>query len=109
MRSLIPAVLILASCTSQPAPPSQPETRSESAFDTPISVSLQRATLKDALSQIARSSNLNVILDPNDEVGTVTMSVREAPAGEVLDSVAKTFGMVAIRSPKNNIVRITRP
>ena len=107
MRMLLPALLILASCASPSTPPSS-EPKPVSAFDTPISVNLQKATLKDALSQIARSSNLNVILVHQDGGGTVSMSVTDRPAGEVLDSVAKTFGMVAIRSEKNNIVRITK-
>src|SRR5688572_6547192 len=112
MRAFSLSLLVLASCASPlPAdvPPPTP-TEKPSIFDRPITISLRRATAREAFSQIARLSHLNVILNGDvGERGIVTLSVKDVPACEVLEAVAKTFGLKATRVDPYDIVRISAP
>jgi hypothetical protein len=106
MRAFVLSLAVVASCAS-PAPAPAPAEPS-STTDTRITLALNRASFRDAVDMIAKLSNLNVILDNTKDLsGTVTMSVTDVPAGEVLEAVAKTFGFKVVRVPKYNIVRIT--
>lgn len=111
MRAFLLSLLIMACCASPAADPPTPPAQSEppSNFDTPISLDLQRASLREALDRIARLSNLNIIYGVDmDRGGILTMSVHERPAGEVLDAVAATFRLKVIRM-KDDVARVHAP
>ena len=107
MRALIPVLLILASCAT-PAPAPTPE-KQPSAFDETITLHLQRATILEAFDQIARLSRLSVLMGNDLGDGTVTMSVNNRPAGELLEAVAATFGLKVTRLEPPNMVRVSKP
>lgn len=106
MRAFSLSLLVLASCASlTPAEPAPTEEKA-SRFDTRISFQLQRASLHEALSLITRKSGLHIVVQPGVS-GTLTMSVNDVPAGEVVEAVAKTFGLKATRVDSLDIVRVS--
>jgi hypothetical protein len=100
MRIFLLPLLLLASCASPPAP--------TSAYDRPITLELRNVSAHEAIDQIARRSSLSVMLNPDLGHGTITMSVKDKPAGQVLEAVAATCGLKVTRET-HDIVRISKP
>lgn len=108
MRVFIPALLLLASCATPTPAPAPVEEKPVSPFERRITFNLQRASINTAFDLIARLTGLDIIVN-KEAAGTLTMSVNNLPAGEVVDAVAKTFGLVAIRQEDPFLIRVEKP
>ena len=103
MRAIVLSLAVLASC----AAPAPAQTEPTSKFDTRITLAMNQATLAEALSRVAKESGLNIILNGGvDRRAICTFSVSDVPASEVVEAIAKTFGLKVVRE-KYDILRIT--
>ncbi|HVR73595.1 MAG TPA: secretin N-terminal domain-containing protein, partial [Planctomycetota bacterium] len=76
-----------------------------------ISMEFQDADIKIVLDLLAKQSGANIVTAP-DVQGKVSLSLRDVPWRDALDTIVKTLGYVIVRadvSSANEILRIVRP
>lgn len=112
--SFLVLLLSTAGCTSTsmetPAPGGAAVVRpppSEATKDYPISVRFNQAEIKMVIELIARSSNLNIILNPGVS-GAVTYSSDQTPARKILEEVVHQCGLRLIPETAG-ILRVAAP
>ena len=66
-------------------------------FQTPISATFKDTDLLDMVLDLARGMELNIVMDPTNLSGRVTLEVSDAPIGAVLHAVLSTHSLVLIR------------
>lgn len=70
-----------------------------------VSMSFQRADIRDVINTIAIQSQANIVVGP-EVVGEVSMRLENVPWNEALDIVVKTLDFVTVNE-RNNTIRIT--
>ncbi len=76
-----------------------------------ISMEFQDADIKIVLELLAKQAGANIVMN-SDVQGKVSLSLREVPWREALDTIVKTAGYVIVKaetSSGNEIVRVVRP
>lgn len=76
-----------------------------------ISMEFQDADIKVVLELLAKQAGANIVMN-SDVQGKVSLSLREVPWREALDTIVKTAGYVIVKaetSSGNEIVRVVRP
>jgi len=76
-----------------------------------ISMEFQDADIKIVLELLAKQAGANIVMN-SDVQGKVSLSLREVPWREALDTIVKTAGYVLVKSDSpsgNEIVRVVRP
>ena len=110
---MVAGITLLAGCSSGPVPEPADDGAITSSMapqpDAPpkerrVTLSIRKGTLPKVLEALARLTDMNFISDAGVQ-GTVTMSVSDRPAGEVLEAVARTFH-VKVLYLKDNLVRL---
>ncbi|HWC65597.1 MAG TPA: secretin and TonB N-terminal domain-containing protein [Thermoanaerobaculia bacterium] len=108
---MFPAVLLVASIKSAPAPakPGKVIVIGESGArwtGEPISLDLKDADLVDVLMSFSKIAKENVVVDPGVR-GSVTVRLRDVPWDQALDLIVRMNGYAVAREPR--ILRIGRP
>lgn len=70
-----------------------------------VSMSFQRADIRDVINTIAIQSQANIVVGPEVQ-GEVSMRLENVPWNEALDIVVKTLDFVTVNE-RNNTIRIT--
>ncbi len=76
-----------------------------------ISMEFQDADIKIVLELLAKQAGANIVMNA-DVQGKVSLSLREVPWREALDTIVKTAGYVVVKSETssgNEIIRVVRP
>jgi len=76
-----------------------------------ISMEFQDADIKIVLELLAKQSGANIVMAP-DIQGKVSLSLREVPWREALDTIVKTAGYTIVKADTvtgNEILRVVRP
>ncbi|HZN59410.1 MAG TPA: secretin N-terminal domain-containing protein [Planctomycetota bacterium] len=76
-----------------------------------INMEFQDADIKIVLELLAKQAGTNIVMN-SDVSGKVSLSLREVPWREALDTIVKTAGYVVVKeetSTGNEIIRVVRP
>lgn len=71
-----------------------------------VSLDFRDADLQDVLRLITKKSGLNVIMNPADVRGKVTLRLENVRLGVALDEILRVNGLARLPRTENNIVRI---
>jgi hypothetical protein len=72
-----------------------------------ISVQFQDESIHDAIVLIASMSGMSIVIGEGVE-GTVTLSLKEVPAREAIEAIAKTGGYVVVRTGTGWAINVPR-
>ena len=81
------------------------ETQERQFTGEPISLELKDADIKDVLRMFAKTTGLNIVVDP-DVTGTVTVQLENVPWDQCLDTILKINRLDYI--VENNVLRVAR-
>lgn len=101
--------------SAEPVSGAEPEGVSESEdvadilehplFQEPVTLDFRNADIQNVIRLIAHKTGLNVLMDPNEVKGTVTLHLEDVPLGAALDNILKNNKLAYIVE-RGNIVRI---
>jgi len=101
-----------AALAEQAAPPSgivigtkEVETQERQFTGEPISLELKDADIKDVLRMFAKTTGLNIVVDP-DVTGTVTVQLDNVPWDQCLDTILKINRLDYV--VENNVLRVAK-
>jgi type II secretory pathway component GspD/PulD (secretin) len=72
---------------------------SEAAFQKQVSLTFKDADLQNAIRILARHADLNLVLDPNQIKGRVTLELNNVAVGPALGSILHTNELEMVREP----------
>jgi hypothetical protein len=82
-----------------------PELLDTEIFNRRVTLDFKNADIQNVIRLIAARTGLNILLDPNEVVGRVTLSLDNVPLRDALDAILKVNKLAYIIEP-GNIVRI---
>lgn len=74
-------------------------------FDRPVTLDFNEQDLDNVIRLISSKGRINIIFDPADVSGVVTLHWEDVPLGVALDQILKAYGLGHVREP-GNILRI---